>query len=96
MANASGNALRAVPSPDDDDIDISEFEALVPQRPNKCWFATKLNEEQQRKLTKAKRSNIPYDTIHTVLVKWGIPSPPSTTSMGHHFLGRCGCANAES
>lgn len=88
---AGAKALQVVSAPDDEDVDISEFEAAAPERVNKCWFANRLTDEQQRKVTKAKRHGARYDTIHIVLVNWGVDAP-SVSSMGHHFLGHCGCA----
>jgi hypothetical protein len=100
VGNARAAALGLVPpradEVEDDDIDLSEFKARAPQKTNLCWFATRLTDAQQKKVTKARLAGIQYDTIAAVMKEdWGV-EPPNVSGMGHHFLGRCGCARDKS
>ena len=90
MATGKARALEVVPTGPEDDVDLSEFEAAAPKKKNLCWFATLLTEEQQQKVAKARAAGHQYDTISKVMEGWGIKKVHNT-SLGHHFLGHCGC-----
>lgn len=70
------------------DVDTSEFDAAVPERGNRCWYA-RMTDDQREKVDAARGKGHSTATVAKVVTAWGYPIKGNVVRV--HERGDCSC-----